>query len=131
MLDIDKVDTLASPLLALKQEAGTENYWNNVAETIAQALGFYFIGIYFSDTNNEYMVFNGGSGEAGKTFLKIGYKCKIINGKQPSWHAGTAAYLKAILLINWAKGEISSFEIAGDKVINRKLLSEIRMFWSP
>ena len=128
MFDIDKVNTLASRLLVLKQEVGTENYWNNVAETIAQTLGFYFIGIYFPDINNEYMIFNGGSGQAGKTFLKIGYKCKIINGKRQSWHAGTAAYLKAILMINWAKGEIFSFELAGDKVINRILLSKTGMF---
>ena len=131
MFDLEKVDSLVNRLVALKQDLGKENYWNEVTETIAQTLGFYFVGIYLSDSINEYMVFKGGSGEAGKTFLKIGYKCKIIKGKHQSWHAGTAAYLQEIQLINWTKGKIFGYEIVGAEIINKKLLDEIGMFWSP
>lgn len=131
MFDLEKIDAVANQLIVPKQEFGKDNYWNNIAETIAQTIGIYFIGIYLSDSNNEYVVFKGGSGEAGKAFLKIGFRCKIINGKHQSWHAGTAAYLKEIQLINWAKGKIFGYEMIEDKVVNRKLLDEIGMFWGP
>ena len=131
MFDLEKVDTLANQLIILKQELGKDNYWNKVAEIIAQSLSFYFVGIYLPSPTNEFVVFKGGSGEAGKVFLKIGYKCKISAGKHQSWHAGTAAYSNELQLINWVKGKIFSYQIIENKIADIKLLDEIGMFWSP
>ena len=131
MFDIEKIDVVVNQFIDVKQETSIENYWNDVAEVITQTLGFYFAGIYLSDSNNKFVVFKGGSGEAGKAFLKIGHKCKIVNGKNQSWHAGTAVYSNEIQLINWAKGEILGYQIMERKVVNRNFLAKIGKFWSP
>jgi len=132
MIDTQKVQAIQNNILDLKKSS-SDNFLGLFAETTANILSIYFVGVYFIDETEKSLVFRAGNGLVAEKFLSRNYKILLSENSTYAGQIIPAARNGEIRLVDWFGKKISAYQIHKNHIAKSKseVIHDNKYFCSP